>query len=147
MANNKNPYCQCLYFSANALSRQVTRMAEEEFAITGLSPSYAFLMMSINKHERISSGQLAEEMMLTPSTITRLVDKLEAKGLVSKVHEGRQTFIFNSKKGTKLNALILEAWNNFYKRYTAILGEKFAAKLTQQIAEGVTKMEIQEQMS
>lgn len=38
----------CLYFTANSLTRVITRLAEEQFQRTGLSPSRAFLMMLVN---------------------------------------------------------------------------------------------------
>lgn len=32
----------CLYFSANRIARLLTKMAEEEFAVTTLPPTYGF---------------------------------------------------------------------------------------------------------
>lgn len=141
MSEKSNPYCNCLYFSVNALSRSVTKLAEEEFAVTGLSPSYAFVMMSVNNSKGIQAGQLAQEMMLTPSTITRLVEKLELKGLLRKENDGRATIIYSTEKGKNLQELILTAWSNFHQKYNQLLGEDFSRKLTGNIYDAVIKVE------
>jgi hypothetical protein len=48
MTKCNSKYCGCLYFSANALARAITRIAEEKFALIGLSPSHAFLVILTN---------------------------------------------------------------------------------------------------
>jgi len=141
MSDENHPYCQCLYYSSTALSRMVTKMAEEEFAITGLSPSYAFIMMSLNKADDMTPGELAEIMLLTPSTITRLVEKLERKKLAKRTFEGRNTLISSTEKGKALNNIILKAWNNFYQRYKNILGQEISTDLTEKIYNAVRLFE------
>ena len=42
---------ECLYFTANRLSRVITKMAEDEFAASGLSPTYAYLLMAVYEKE------------------------------------------------------------------------------------------------
>jgi DNA-binding MarR family transcriptional regulator len=108
-------------------------MAEEEFAVTGLSPSHAFIVMSVNRNPGIHSGELAGMMMLTPSTITRLVEKLEEKSLVKRMTEGRITLLFPTKESVELNETIKQAWYSLYQRYVAIIGEEAAAGLTDEV--------------
>ena len=54
----KSKYCGCLYYSANALSRIMTKMADEEFASAGLSSSYAFLLMTVNHKPGIQPKEI-----------------------------------------------------------------------------------------
>jgi len=116
-------YCNCLYYSANALARTITRLAEVAFSPTGLAPSYAFLLMSVNHQpEGITPTELSEIMMLTPSTVTRLVDRMEGKGLVTRASEGRNTIIRPTKAGLELQPRIKEAWRDLKESYAAILG-------------------------
>jgi len=138
---NRKDYCRCLYYSANALSRAVTRMAEQAFAGAGLPPSYAFLVMSINKYPGVTAGELSELQMLTPSTITRLVEKLEKKGLAKRVTEGRSTLVFPTPASVALDGQIREAWKGLYKKYVAILGEEEAQTLTTNIYGAATALE------
>ncbi len=128
-------YCGCLYSSANTFARLMTKMAEEEFAVTGLAPSYAFLLMSINEKPGIQPKELAEHMQLTASTVTRLIEKMEAKGLVTRTSVGRTTEVYPTHKCSDLDNKIKEAWMNLYKRYSQLLGEEEAKKLTTDVYE------------
>ncbi len=141
MEDNKSPYCQCLQFSASALARNITRIAEEEFAITGLAPSYAFLVMTVNNHPGITAGELSKIMMLRPSTVTRLVEKMEAQGLLKRMREKRSTLVFPTKSSVELQATIQKAWMSLYDRYNKILGEDNAAELTTQVYDSAVKLE------
>ena len=138
---NNNIFCRCLYYSANALARNLTRLAEEEFAFTGLKPNYAFILISVNREPGVSAGKLAEILMLTPSTVTRFLDKLEDLEMVKRMTEGRSMLVFPTKKSVDLNENLKTAWINLYKRYIKILGEEFAQELTNSIYTSATKLE------
>ena len=134
-------YCSCLYYSANALSRKITKMAEDAFASTGLAPSYAFLMMSINKQPGLHPKELSEIMMLTQSTVTRLIEKLELKGLAERKCDGKYTNVLPTKDGKKIHSKLEKAWLKLYSEYTGILGEKAAKDLTHDIYNALEKLE------
>ncbi len=134
-------YCGCLYFSASALARIITKMAEEEFASTGLTPSYAFLVMSINANPGIQPKDLSAEMQLSPSTITRLIEKLEHKSLVERKTVGKTTEVYPTEKSVILGKTIKESWMNFYKRYAEALGEDESKNLTAMIYSATKKLE------
>jgi MarR family transcriptional regulator, organic hydroperoxide resistance regulator len=139
--NDKTIYCNCLYYSVNALARIITKMAEEEFSAVNLAPSYAFVVMTVNKNPGIQAGELAEIMMLTPSTVSRLVEKLEKQHLVKKHTEGRNTLIYPTSKSVEINEAIKAAWYKLYQRYVNILGEENARQLTGDIYQSALKME------
>ena len=141
MIKEKSPYCQCLYYASNALARNISRLAEEEFAITGLPPSYAFLVMTVNNQPGISAGELAEIMMLKPSTVTRLVEKMEEKELLKRMKEKRSTLVFPTKKSVELQETIKAAWKSLFERYVKILGEEQAAVLTGQVYNAAVRLE------
>ncbi len=134
-------YCGCLYFSANALARIITKMAEEEFASTGLTPSYAFLVMSINENPGIQPKDLSAEMQLSPSTITRLIEKLEHKSLVERKTVGKTTEVYPTEKSVILGKTIKESWMNLYKRYSEVLGDEEGKNLTAMIYNATKKLE------
>jgi MarR family transcriptional regulator, organic hydroperoxide resistance regulator len=142
MTNEKNTYCKCLYYSANALARIITKIAEDEFKLVNLAPSYAFIVMTVNCKPGLQAGELANIMMLTPSTITRLLEKLEIQNLVSRQTEGRITRVYSTDKSIEMNESINTAWQSLYKRYVGILGEEYAKKLTEQVFQAALKMEI-----
>lgn len=102
----------CLYFSSNKFVRALTKVAEDEFKITGLTPTYAFAVTIVNKNEKISSTELAEYLQMAPSTITRFVDKLVSKNLVERKIDGKNSFIYSTIKGKELQEIINVAWRN-----------------------------------
>jgi DNA-binding MarR family transcriptional regulator len=130
MEHKDAKYCGCLYYSANALARVLTRLAEEEFAITGLAPSYAFLLMTVNDKPGIQPTDISKHMKLTPSTITRLIERMEQKGFVERKAHGKFTQVFPTEKSRELDRKIHEAWANLYNRYTNVLGEERTRELT-----------------
>lgn len=130
----------CLYFSANSLSRLITRMAEEEFRVAGLSPSHAFLMMLVNENEGVGPKKLSEFLHLAPSTVTRFVDSLAGKGYLRRETEGKASRIFTTPEGKALQGPIADAWKRLYYRYSDILGEESGQKLTKDIAEANIKL-------
>jgi len=134
-------YCDCLYHSANAFARLMTKMAEEEFAVTGLAPSHAFLLMTVNYKQGIQPKELSEQLQLMPSTVTRLIEKLETKGLVERKSVGKITEVSSTVAGKKLDKKIKSAWMSLYHRYTNLLGEKEGKKLTELIYNASKKLE------
>jgi DNA-binding MarR family transcriptional regulator len=131
----------CLYFTANKLARVITRMAEEEFKITGLSPPHAFLMMTVHDHPGIGQKELCEQLHLAPSTVTRFIDSLEHKGFLIRKSEGKVSKIYSTVKGKLLQEPIDAAWKGLYHRYSKILGSQDGESLTHLIDEAGQKLE------
>lgn len=140
MEKCNSKYCGCLYYSANALSRLMTKMADEEFAVTGISSSYAFLLMTVNNKPGIQPKEISEQMQLSPSTITRLIEHLEQKKLVERKSTGRTTEVLPTEKSKKLDKKIKEAWRNLYNRYSELIDEEEAKMLTANIYDAVKKL-------
>ncbi|MBK8492751.1 MAG: MarR family transcriptional regulator [Saprospirales bacterium] len=140
MIEKKSPYCGCLLYSANALSRVITKMAEEEFASIGVAPSHCFLLMTVHNQPGIQPTEIAEKMMLTPSTVTRLMAKMEAQRYLQRISDGKFTLVYPTKTN-EVYPVILESWRNLYRRYTAVLGEEVARQLTDGIYSAAIKLE------
>ncbi|MBK8406230.1 MAG: MarR family transcriptional regulator [Saprospiraceae bacterium] len=64
----------------------------------GLSSSYAFLLMTVNNKPGIQPKEISEQMQLTASTITRLIEKMEQKKLLVRESTGRSTGVFPTDK-------------------------------------------------
>ncbi len=131
----KSQFCNCLYFSTNALARTLSRMADDAFAKTGLSPSYAFVLMAVNGKPGISPSELAIEMQMQPSTITRFIDKLEQKKYVKREFEGKTAKILPLEKSVEIDSLLHESWSGLYDEYKEILGPNMAKMLSNNIVE------------
>jgi DNA-binding MarR family transcriptional regulator len=129
MKDKSAKYCGCLYFASNALARNLTRLAEEAYAPTGLAPSHAMLLMAVIDQPGVNPTELAETMLLKPSTVTRFVEKLEEKGLVVRQANGKYTEVYPTEAGTAMNMKIKAAWMDLYRNYTGLLGETSGAQL------------------
>ena len=141
MEDVPSTYCGCLTYSVNALSRLMTKIADEEFSAVGLSSSHAFLIMSVNKKPGVNPKELAEVLQLTPSTVTRLIEKLEFKGFVERQQCGRCTEVFPTPAGMRLNNEVKEAWSKLTKRINTVLGEESCTNLTSAIGFAIQKLE------
>ncbi len=130
----------CLFFTANRLARVITAMAEEEFLKTGLSPTYAFLIMLVNDDQGISQKSLCEKLHLAPSTVTRFIDKLVQKDLLIRRQEGKNSFIYSTPRGKRLQKEIEKAWTSLYERYSALLGQEEGDTLTAIVDEAADRL-------
>jgi len=132
-AGAESRFSACLLFSANALSRAITAIGDEEFGRFGLCYSHAYLLCEVVDQPGITPSQLSETLYLTPSTITRLVEKLEQKHLVRRESEGKKTLIYPTPDGEALQPAVAQAWDRVGKRYSKAIGEADVCQLTQQI--------------
>lgn len=111
----------CLFFSITKLSRVFGKMAEDTFGKTGLSPSHALILYMVNRSEHLHQKEIGEKLHLSPSTITRFIEKLETKGFVTKTVEGKNAFICTTEKGLALQPDIIESWHALHEKYAHIL--------------------------
>ncbi len=135
---------QCLYFTANSLCRAITRLADEEFAITGISPSHAFLLRVVSENPGIMQKDLGVMLNFAPSTVTRFVDHLIRRGLAERRVEGRAAQIYPTERGLMLQPTIAAAWQALYNRYYALLGQEAVRELTQMLHAAAERLEIAE---
>ena len=124
MKSSDSRYSKCLYFTANALARKVERLAITSWKPVNLSPSHGYLLMIVLDMPGIQPGTIADEMQLTPSTITRLIEKLEAASLLVRTTEGKITNIYPTPKAKALYPAMKQCVADFSEAYTAIISDK-----------------------
>jgi len=140
MARTSDLVHRCLYFTAGALSRGISRMADEAFAPTGLSPSHAFVLMLAAEEPGIGPGALADRLALAPSTVTRFVDQLVAKGFLTRTAEGRTAHLAATSAGLARLKGVEQAWKRLHNAYLAVLGPE-GDRLAQEIDAACLKLE------
>lgn len=123
----------CLYFTANNLARNISKMADTAFKDVGLSASHAFMMMLINEQPGIMQKELCDALGLAPSTLSRFADKLVYQGYIERGQEGKIVKMYPTDEGRQLIKSIEVAWHKLYEDYSKILGKETGETLTKDI--------------
>ena len=124
MKSSESKYCNCLYFTTNALARKIEKLATESWKKVNMSPSHAYLLLLVLEEPGMQAGQIAEQLQLTPSTITRLIEKMEEKKLVIRATEGKLTNVYPTQKGKDLKPQLKQCVEEFSEKYVKILGKE-----------------------
>ena len=97
---------ECLYFNSNALARAVTRIWSEAYKPFELSPPHAFMLRCVLAKPGLMPRELAAELHLSRSTVTRFLDSLEKRNLVIRMMvtgDGREIQIFPTESAIKIH--------------------------------------------
>jgi DNA-binding MarR family transcriptional regulator len=133
MEQLSSPYSSCFLFSVNAFARALSKAAEPYFAELGLTTTQAFLLMSLVREPGISTGQLAREVQLEPSTVTRALDKMERRMLTYREARGQSIRVFPSPDARKLEKDARAAWGKikvlYHDKFTEEISDGWALEL------------------
>lgn len=129
-----------LYFQTNSLSRILSRMADEAFKSVGLSTSHAFLLMKVHDEPGIQPSQLSKVLQLTPSTITRLIEKMEYQGYLERISEGRATRVEPTAKCKAKVTEIRKVWARLQEQYREKLGDRYTEVLTEMAHKAILEL-------
>ena len=140
MKTSCSKYAQCLYFTSASLARKVEKMAVESWKKVDLSPSHAYLLIAVLEEPGIQPTALAEHLQLQPSTITRLIEKLEEKKLAVRTAEGKITNVYPTPKAKELQPKMTECMQDFVAKYSTVLGNEESNNLVQTMARFADKL-------
>jgi len=120
-----SPFSDSLFFAAGALSREIEKLALECWKPSGLSPSLGQVLYYLLCYARVTGPMIiARNLFLSPSTVTRLLEKLEKKGLVLRFNYDRMRMVQASDKAFEMESLISECMLRFERRCAALIGEE-----------------------
>jgi DNA-binding MarR family transcriptional regulator len=97
----------CLYFNTTALARVVEREWAAAFKPFGLTPPQGFLLRLVLARPGLSQHELATELTIARPTATRLLDGLQALGLVERrdaEHDARHWSVFPTPAAQAIEA-------------------------------------------
>ena len=129
---------RCLYFNLNTLTREVNRLWDEAFSKIGLSPSHAYLMRAVFNAPGITQKNLADELKLSPSTVTRFIDTLAARGLLERMDngdDGRESSIYPTKEGNKIKNELENVAKDLARQVRTIINEADVDELVVRLRE------------
>lgn len=102
---------QNLFFASSALARSMSNLANKAFKNMEITPTQGFTLIAINELNIHGTSDIAKELYLQPSTITRFVDKLENLGYVKRKYKGRKVEIYLTKQGLEKEKEALKCLN------------------------------------
>ncbi len=105
---------RCIYFNLSTLTRKINKIWQLEFERIGLSPSHGYLLFAMTELPGASQKALGELVELDASTITRLIDGLEAKGYVKKVSRGKGAKFSVTPEGRKRYRSVKKVMDSLY---------------------------------
>jgi DNA-binding MarR family transcriptional regulator len=92
----------CLYFNTTALARLVDKEWTQAFKPFGVTPSQGFMLRLVLKQPGMPQHEIADELTISRPTATRLLDGLQALGLVERrslESDGRHWAVFPTTRG------------------------------------------------
>lgn len=140
MKTSESRYCKCPYFLSNALARKIEKMAVESWKKADLAPSHAYLLLLVLDEPGIQPGSIADHLQLTPSTITRLIEKLEEKKLVTRIAEGKQTNVYPTPRAKEMKPLLKECLDDANAKYATLAGKEETKHLMQYMMKVADKL-------
>jgi DNA-binding MarR family transcriptional regulator len=130
-----------IFFLTSAFARKLGTQADEIFKTVGLSSSHALLLHLIDKNPEVQPSRLSKLLHLKPSTITRLVQKLERRGFVEKQSTGRAIKVVCTNDGRAVAKDIQKKWEGLIQRKREQLGERYVEVLSEMISNALDTME------
>ncbi len=137
MESNKkeNIFEKCLFFNANSLARSLASIADESFSSMQITPTQGFTLLCVSEMDVHSPSEIARELNMKPSTITRFIEKLVELQYLESRKEGRNVYVNLTPLGRSKIVEIKVSWSKIYKGMLRVISEKEIADLTNNISE------------
>lgn len=129
---------ECIYFNSNALARAVSRIWTEAYHRFDLSPPHAFLLRVVLAKPGLLPREIAEELNLSRSTITRFLDSLEKRDLLIRKptkKDGRELQVYPTKAARAIHQKLDSTGENLTRLMGAIVGKDELSKTVAKLRE------------
>ena len=120
----------CMYFSVNQLARHLNRIADDAFKELDITPTQGFALIAVGELDKHTPSEIAMELEMTPSTITRFLDRLEKVGYIARKYFGRNTEINLTPKGKQTLVKVSECWGKIHDDNVKVFSEELAKTIT-----------------
>lgn len=126
---------RCLFFNSNGLVRKLNRIWDDAYKESGLSAPHAYMLRMIAAEPNLMQKEIAEQLQLEKSTITRFTTILIEKKLIVKqaTEDGRQNSLVATAKGKQLATKLNKIGDGLYKKMQKQLGDKQFEQVVKQI--------------
>jgi DNA-binding MarR family transcriptional regulator len=124
-----------MYYSVNKLARHLNSIADEEFKKMDITATQGFALIAIGDLDKHTPSEIAAELEMKPSTITRFLDKLEELGYVKREYHGRNTEVDMTELGKEKLKEVFQCWKGIHDRNAETFGDKIAQDVTDKVIE------------
>ena len=117
----------CLYFNTTSLARVVEREWTKAFKPFGVTPSQGFMLRLVLARPGLSQFEIADDLTISRPTATRLIDGLQALGLIERraaEHDGRHWSVFPTRKALGMEEALNAASGAVTKRIQQQVGRE-----------------------
>ena len=125
-----------MHTEANRFSREISAFYDSYFKSEKLATSYIELILIVEEAGDVTQKEIADKLSLAPSTITRFINKLEKRGLVSKKMDGRMARIVLTNRGAQQAPELREKYHQAESDLQKLLGDKFVDTTRQLLDHG-----------
>jgi DNA-binding MarR family transcriptional regulator len=117
----------CASFNFRRTARTVTRLYDLALEDSGVRSTQFTLLVGIAKNQPVAMGDLADVLMIDPTTLTRSLRLLEKEGLIkiSRRSARRQRFLNLTRKGERALKRSLPAWRKAQGEFVSTVGAKY----------------------
>ena len=128
---------QCPWFSLRKASRVATQLSNTFLQDSGLLITQLCVLVVIARLEDATYKQLAEDLVMDPTTLSRNLKPLERQGLIgirTGEEDARTKLVSLTEEGETVLARALPLWESAKAEITAIFGSENVVSLLQMVA-------------
>ncbi|HTZ18912.1 MAG TPA: MarR family winged helix-turn-helix transcriptional regulator [Dissulfurispiraceae bacterium] len=140
----KSVAAECIAYRVRLLNRVITNIYDRTMKPLGLKVNQANILTMLSLADHASSADIARELLMDKSTVSRTVDRMRKNGWISVAGhgDGSSQVISVTPQGRKLMAAAHAQWKKAQKQAAALLGEEGVAavrRLHDTVRTGKTK--------
>jgi DNA-binding MarR family transcriptional regulator len=109
--------------------QKVDRASSEHLKGWGLSVAQFDVLAHVGASEGMTQQELADSLLVTKGNVCQLVDKLEDRGLISRLQQGRANLLFLTDEGRRLFEQVVPAQEAAIAERFSVLSVKEQARL------------------
>jgi DNA-binding MarR family transcriptional regulator len=125
-----SPFSYSLFFASDAFARNVERLAAECWKPSGLTPRQGSLLLHILNTFYAFGHFISADLRLYPSSVSRLADQLEKKGLIIRSSSDHLTYFMTTRKAEDMEDTLIKCDHTFTARCAHLFGEQNACLMS-----------------
>lgn len=115
----------CISFQVAQASRAIYRPYKDRLYRYNLTPPQLFLLLALYEHDDVGAGDLANRIHVDKSTLTGILVRLEARGLLTREsdeNDRRTVRVTLTEKGRRLRGPLTAIYDDVNGRVVQALG-------------------------